>query len=110
MSFEKILKKRFKSHELGGNIMLEEKIRQIEMEMDGYHLLLHESETPKEKVRYRGVLQGFQMALAILREQKIVDSDTCPVCGQTVLDVFSPRVRVGKFTYHIDCYEDRGKQ
>lgn len=50
--------------------MLEEKIRQIEMEMNDYYILLHDSEIEEERARYRGVLQGLHMALMILREQQ----------------------------------------
>lgn len=48
--------------------MLQDKIREIEMEMDGYLVLLHESEKEKERAKYRGVIQGLSIALMILKE------------------------------------------
>lgn len=52
-------------------IMLQEKIQEIEKEMNDYLLLWSEADSRTEKARYRGVLQGLEYALMILKEENL---------------------------------------
>lgn len=85
--------------------MLQEKIKEIEKEMNDYFILLQESETPKEQIRYRGILQGLEMALLILKESRenSIGTNVCPVCKEKIV-LCSPIVQDGEVTYHSDCY------
>lgn len=47
--------------------ILQEKIKEIEKEMNDYLLLWGETDSRTERARYSGVLQGLEYALMILK-------------------------------------------
>lgn len=57
--------------------MLKDKIEEIELEKQAYYLLYLGSKSCEEKARYKGVLQGFDVALSILKDSIIIEDDIC---------------------------------
>ena len=93
--------------------MLDNKIKQIEELAKDYTLLMQQDKELKNKNRYRGVVQGLNLALGILKEQGKIKEDyeesikqfICPVCGLTVAQMFYPVVQIGEEVFHVECYD-----
>ena len=85
--------------------MLKDKIEEIELEKQAYYLLYLESKNCEEKARYKGVLQGFDVALSILNETNFRECGICPICREYITNVAGTTVDSGNFTYHASCYE-----